>query len=374
MRKDVSLWLDAMRALAAFAVFVAHIRLFGVADPELARFVPQLGHDAVVLFFVLSGYVIAFTTDARNASLSQYLTARAARIYSVTVPAIAVTYILAWIGESRAPGVHEYAYQLERLWLYVPFQLGFLGEMWAFSEPPCTNVPWWSLGYEVWYYVLFAVFAFYRGPRRWILLGIGLLLVGPKLWLLAPTWALGAVLWRNRERFALSRTLARILLFGSFAAYVIYKVSGVEQSLIALGNAPFGGVADTPLGSAQSWLHDYVVAVLAAIHLHALGHAHLSLPTFSERPIRVAASFTFSLYLMHAPMLLFVRYVVDYDRRNGMQVLALSLAVLAAIGVIGLFTEHRKGPYRRGFGWLFARIAGWFRAAPGLRRVLVPNA
>ncbi|MGE0143428.1 MAG: acyltransferase family protein [Planctomycetota bacterium] len=373
MRNDVSLWLDALRALASFAVFVAHVKLFGVADPSLVTFVPQLGHDAVILFFVLSGFVIAFTTDARNASLPSYLSARGARIYSVALPAAVLTYVLASIGATVAPAEYDDRYQLEKLWLYIPFTLAFLGELWTLSEPPLANVPWWSLGYEVWYYVLFAIYAFYRGARRWLFLAIGLLLVGYKLWLLAPTWLIGAVLWKQKERLRMSRGLARTLLIGSVLGYAGYKFSGAEDWLVEIGNRPFGGVEATALGSARSYLHDYVVAMFAVVHLLGLSHAHLSFPRAAVRPIRFFASFTFSLYLAHAPMLIFAKSVLPYDPTNVWHVLGVVSGILLFIVAFGFVTEHRKGPYRRFFDALVASVARVVTRRPALAALLAPR-
>lgn len=374
MRKDVSLWLDGMRATASFLVFVAHLSVFGVAGPELARFVPELGHDAVVLFFVLSGFVISYTTESRHANLTDYLVARGARLWSVALPALVLTYGLAALAGHLVTGLQlERDYQLGKLWLYFPFQLGFGGELWTLSEPPCTNVPWWSLGYEAWYYLLFAAFAFYRGPRRWLLLGLGFAFVGFKLWLLAPVWALGAVLWQLGPRWPLSRGLARALLVATVLAYAGYKASGAESWLVELGNRPFGGVMHSSLGSARNWLHDWVIAVLAGLHLYALGHAHLTFPSWSVRPIRFVASFTFSLYCAHAPLLIFARHTIGYDRNAPLQVIAVALAVLTFIVVFGLLTEHKKEPYRRALEALARGLGSRLPAGGRVRRWLLPN-
>lgn len=374
MRKDVSLWLDGMRATASFLVFLTHLSVFGVAGPELSRFVPEFGHDSVVLFFVLSGFVISYTTESRRAGLSDYLVARGARLWSVALPALVLTYSLAALAGHLVPGLQlERDYQLTKLPVYFPFQLGFLGELWTLSEPPCTNVPWWSLGYEAWYYVLFAAFAFYRGARRWLLLALGFAFVGFKLWLLAPVWALGALLWRLGPRWPLSRAGARALLVGTVVAYAAYKASGVERWLVEVGNRPFGGLEHTPLGSAHHWLHDWVIAILAGLHLHALGHAHLTFPHWSERPIRFVASFTFSLYCAHAPLLIFARHAVPYDRNAPLQVAGVALAVLAIVVGFGLLTEHKKEPYRRVLDAVARGIGSRLPAGGFVRRWLGPD-
>ncbi|UUZ51422.1 hypothetical protein LP420_19440 [Massilia sp. B-10] len=79
-------------------------------------------------------------------------------------------------------------YQLLKPWIYLPLHTLFMGELWTLTETPPWLVPYWSLGFEVWYYVLFGVMVYARGLRRVLLGGLVLLIMGPKLWLLLPVW------------------------------------------------------------------------------------------------------------------------------------------------------------------------------------------
>lgn len=352
MRRDVSIYLDGLRALAAFVVFLAHIRDYEVAAPEIARWIPAVGHDAVIVFFVLSGFVIAFTTDTRHRTLGDYVATRAARLYSVAFPVLLLTYVLAAIGTHLDVPAYVDVYQLDKPQVYVPFHLLFLGEIWTMSEQPIGNVPYWSLGYEAWYYALFAALSFYRGGRRVLLGTLLFVFIGYKLWLLLPIWLAGTWLYRHRERWAMSKGLARGLMVATFAGYVGYKLTGLEETLVTLGNAPFGGYDVTPLGSAQRWLHDWVVGVFVVVHLHALGHAQLSFREMPARVIRWCASFTFTLYLLHAPLLTFATGVLPYDPTNLLHIIGFAVLVLACVVGVGMLTEHRKRPYRR----LFDRV------------------
>jgi peptidoglycan/LPS O-acetylase OafA/YrhL len=56
--------------------------------------VSNMRHFAVVLFFVLSGYVIGFTTKANNRGGKQYALARLSRLYSMVLPALVVSFII----------------------------------------------------------------------------------------------------------------------------------------------------------------------------------------------------------------------------------------------------------------------------------------
>ena len=90
-KNDTSTLLDLLRALAAQMVCVGHtwnltFAHFGGAKPTL---IPDIG---VLLFFVLSGFVIAYTLHSRTRSagysLLNYSVERFARIYSAYAPAL----------------------------------------------------------------------------------------------------------------------------------------------------------------------------------------------------------------------------------------------------------------------------------------------
>src|SRR5690349_12335860 len=77
-----SIYLDLVRALAAFFVVLDHApTLFDLP------WIPRWGHQAVIVFFVLSGYVISNVADTRETDARRFLIARLARLWSVLVPA-----------------------------------------------------------------------------------------------------------------------------------------------------------------------------------------------------------------------------------------------------------------------------------------------
>ncbi|MGI8570765.1 MAG: acyltransferase family protein [Methylocella sp.] len=97
--------LDFLRATAAFLVLSGHTRdyIFVKGDMveqpgfflKLFYFVTGFQHQAVVIFFVLSGFLIggslADSLQRRNFDLGRYLIARFARIYIVYIPALVIT-------------------------------------------------------------------------------------------------------------------------------------------------------------------------------------------------------------------------------------------------------------------------------------------
>jgi peptidoglycan/LPS O-acetylase OafA/YrhL len=83
-----SIVLDAIRAVAAQAVVIGHaisfFRVWPWAQPPQA---PYMQNIAVQVFFVLSGFLIAYTL-ARKRSFTEYFVERFARIYSAYIPAL----------------------------------------------------------------------------------------------------------------------------------------------------------------------------------------------------------------------------------------------------------------------------------------------
>lgn len=67
MTRGFSIYLDALRLSAALLVLVSHIAYSRFSNGDLGWMrALNLGSDAVILFFVLSGFVIAFTTAAKQ--------------------------------------------------------------------------------------------------------------------------------------------------------------------------------------------------------------------------------------------------------------------------------------------------------------------
>ena len=71
-----SLYLDLVRGLAALAVVVAHFGYFHIfSDTQIAA-IPDFGREAVIAFFVLSGFVIAYSAEYRYPTLTDYAVER----------------------------------------------------------------------------------------------------------------------------------------------------------------------------------------------------------------------------------------------------------------------------------------------------------
>jgi peptidoglycan/LPS O-acetylase OafA/YrhL len=348
LSESFSLYLDLTRFIAALMVVVAHYLQYNILHGGLAFFIPSMGREAVVVFFVLSGFVIAYVVENRKASVQEYIAARSGRIYSVALPILLLGWLLASALDSGTQ------YQLAKPYVYIPLHLLFLGQSWTLSEVPPMLAPFWSLCYEVWYYVLFGVVYYLKGWRRSVAVAVVLGAMGFKLWLLLPVWLSGVALYHLQGRLALGQRAARFGLAISLSLLVVYNVAGIEATLrsFTVATWPFGSL---PLASAERFLGDYVVCALVVANFLCARFAGLSGLVKYGVKIRKVASYTFTLYLSH--MLVVLTWIKIYPKegRDLIDVLGLTVAISLVTITLAQVTERRKDRFRQPVDWFLQK-------------------
>jgi peptidoglycan/LPS O-acetylase OafA/YrhL len=98
LRQEPSLYLDVVRFSAAMVVFLGH----AAGRWQLGAYL----HTAVIVFFVLSGFVIGFVASTKERTLDDYWAARIARRSSIVVPALLLTLVCDVIGLSLNRGFY----------------------------------------------------------------------------------------------------------------------------------------------------------------------------------------------------------------------------------------------------------------------------
>jgi peptidoglycan/LPS O-acetylase OafA/YrhL len=341
MTNALSLYLDALRFGAAFTVFLSH---FGRVSGGMFWQIQPYGRTAVLVFFVLSGYVIAWVSKTRERTLEEYALSRVARLYSVILPALIITAVLDHIAMAIDPSLYgpEPLPAMLRggplnVFLGYVLSLVFLGSSWTLVMPPGSDLPYGTLHYEAWYYILFAVATFLQGRRRIVALAAAALLAGPKVLLFLPLWLMGVSAWRWRA--ALPRQLGAPLVFGALAALIGFEV---------LGGQGLFQQADSPWLPWQFSPYDYIVSALVALFIVGLANTPLPMPGAAvERLIRMLAGTTFGLYLLHFPLLLFFGTVVPGPASRPLhQVLVFGLTLGVALAVSHVI-EQQKGGLKR---------------------------
>ena len=368
----LSTYLDLLRVVAALWVMLSHFRVWGLAAPELAPLLPTAGHDAVIAFFVISGFVITHSQARKESSLGTYAADRATRIYSVVVPILLGTWLFAWVGSLLAPTLFADTYDIRKPWIYAPLHLLFLGEVWSLREVPVHNQPYWSLNYEVWYYVLFAILVFYRGARRLLLILAVFALLGLQHLAMWPTWLLGLALCRVIERWRMPAAIAGAVLVASVVVYAVIEKFTIDARLTEISTALYTGLLGHQPGNARQFLADYLMALIVAINILAFRWTGWRFPPRVARAIAWAAGYSFTLYLLHGPVLTVTKQLVGIAEPGLILSLALIAAMLATTILVGELTEKRRAAFRPPLARLIDRAGRLIAARPILGRLLAP--
>lgn len=359
MNLSLSVYLDAIRIAAAMVVFVGHVsgqRLTGGLFWQFGAYMSI----AVTIFFVLSGYVIAHVVTRGEDDALKYGVNRAAPIASVCLPAIVLTIVLDGAGRLLSPAMYtmNWGYRPENTWLQIVTALTFTQRLWHLDIPIGSDLPYWSLNYEVWYYALFAAIMFGGGHWRRVGLAAGLAAIcGPEILALFPLWLAGVLAYRWRPRLRRRggwALLAATLL--AFLAYGLYDRAS-HHALAALGPAWRPEIAQ-----------DYLISALFVGHLIAFRVISDDLTGLFRRVapvVRWLASHTFSLYLFHLPIAQFLAAATPLPPQHPLTRGIVFLGTLVLVGLLAPVTEWRKEFWRRQCRGLFAALAGataWFAA------------
>ena len=342
MTKALSLYLDALRFSAALTVFLSHFPRF---SGGLFWQMEPYGRTGVLVFFVLSGFVIAWVTATRERTLEEYALSRAARLYSVMVPAFIITAALDHIAMAIDPRLYSQEIlppmmrgPLNVLLGYV-LSLFFLGQSWTLDMPPGSDLPFGTLDYEAWYYVLFGLATFLRGRRRMVALAVAGLLVGPKILLYLPVWLMGVLAWRWHA--SLPNQWGAPLVLGALAALIGLQALG-GQGLFSHPESPW-----LPYGG-DFGAYDYIVGALVALFIVGLANAPLPMPGAAvQRLIRFLAGTTFGLYLLHFPLLNFFGTVIRGPANSASHWLPVFGLTLGVAITVSHAIEQQKGPLKR---------------------------
>ncbi len=356
LEEEYSLYLDCTRFLASVLVVIAHFIQHGIFSNSLSYYIPELGREAVMIFFVLSGYVIAYTCDFKKPSLSEYAIARAARIYSVAFPVLIASFLTIYLS-SHISGI-EY-YQVSKAYLYIPFHSIFLGEIWNLSEKPPWLEPYWSLSYEVWYYIFFASIYFFSGFKRVIIGTVVFFILGHKLWLLLPVWLSGVALYKYQEKISLSVLSSRLGWVFSIISLALYKYFDLDLFLRAYGSEiwPFDFLS---LGSADRYLNDYVLTLMIVMNFICAKHANFYLLLNYKKAIRKISAYTFTLYLVHALIMSIWANFYTHDSNSFLDILLLAISISISTYGVGQLTEHRKYVFKSYFTYAYKNTLGRF--------------
>ncbi|QWX83328.1 acyltransferase [Cellulophaga sp. HaHaR_3_176] len=170
--------LDFIRGLSALIVMAGHLRIAIFKDySELINlesssilnkgfyFITGLGHQAVMVFFVLSGYFVGGSVlkSSKKFSAKNYLIARISRLWTPLFPVLILTFIIDYfIGIVSPELLQGDYYSIINSGPRGDYSIGlqtFISNIFflqtIYSPVYGSNGALWSLAYEFWYYILF---------------------------------------------------------------------------------------------------------------------------------------------------------------------------------------------------------------------------
>lgn len=354
MKKEFSIYLDLVRFIASAMVVIYHSNIRAVITEKLPF--SNHGHAAVIVFFVLSGYVISYITATRESAPVDYWSSRLSRFYSLAIPAVLLCPLLDLAGEALAPKFYIDTTTHTLAGVRVVSSLLYLNEIWSVSIMSFSNVPYWSLCYEMWYYVLFAIVAFTRGKARLLMTGATVLFLGPKIIVLAPIWILGVVLHRSQSLLRLREWQCWGLFLLSWPLYMLFQQYQLTEQGSQLLLKWIGQKWHHEAAFSKFFITDYLLALVIAanfVGFRGISHRFATPLLFAERPIRWISGFTFSLYILHQPLIQFYAAVFNGDPNGKIFYLEVIAATLGTIGFLGSVTEQKRHHLRK---WIRARL------------------
>lgn len=348
MRSATSIYLDTLRWLAAVGVFLFHSGSF--IAPWLLGVLRDQGSECVAVFFVLSGFVIRFVSSEKERDYRQYLRARAARLYSVTIVALVLTLAMDAIGTRLDPEFYnrsDWFNPSTSIWDIVTY-LTFTNEIWFRHVVVGSAQPYWSLGFEAAYYLFFAAAVYAGGWKRVAWLALWAVVVGPKIISTLPLWLIGVATYDivKSPKFNPKhpRIIGAALMLASLPLYILNKYEFWS----------YGAGSLFKPDSLQALLHSagYMTVVGVAIAGNLIGFDLIARTGFQwprgfGRTIRWLAGGSFTLYLVHEPMLALARAAYpDVTVRHG-QGSVIMIGIFAATLLLAELGERRKALFRK---------------------------
>ncbi len=345
-----SVYLDLLRVLAAATVLLSHYPLTAGQAAITDRF--NFGYDAVIVFFVLSGYVISHAVDTKEKDRVTYSVNRIARIFPVAAVAVVLSLVLMAYGSQYDPSLYPEAFQLQSPLYYLGRTLTFTNEFWGDDIRPFGNGPYWSLAFEVWCYIIYGLIMFTGGRWRAGLVLLALLVTGPKQWLMLPIWFAGVAAYKHRDSIRLASGTLWLLCLCPIALFFLVQLNNPRDWSYPLFGMHVERWWGHGLDGAANFGWGYLLALLVSAHLFAarqLSLSHRSNPYgLSAIVVRSLAAYTFSLYIYHYPLLMFwqaalVRTGDFYDPAyRGL----VYVGVLIPVFVLGQLVERQKKQFR----------------------------
>lgn len=298
---DTSAFLDLLRVLASFAVFFGHgIDFMGVGAALKPPNAPYMQNVGVLIFFILSGFLIAYTLNRglqNDESFASYLVNRFSRIYAGFIPCFAFIVVLSFtlvaFNMHPAPDEVNWVVTLENLLMLNGPPLNIFFMLNVFPNFPLAG-QLWTLPAEVHLYIFIGglYYFFTRASLVGLIIG-GLFFYFPYFYF----------------QFGSTGSNITLVWLGGFFSYFAGSYLGNRQYkkstllLIATIILYFMLNIVTPAHEYDLKIYPHLIVLFLLILLITQStKIVIKLPKLVWL-IRYVADFSFSLYLVHYPIL-----------------------------------------------------------------------
>ena len=369
---DRYVWLDLARGMAAITVCAGHLRSALLVDySELTHssyilkafyFLTSLGHQAVIIFFVLSGFFVggSILRNLENFSFKQYFAARLTRLWVVLIPALLLTAIVDETFSIYAPEIltgnlNSVVGSFPMVGAYSGSMGTFIGNL-LFLQNIYTpvfgiNGPLWSLANEFWYYVLFPLIILALGKfgnyKKVFLRLMGLVIFLAILFTLPRSFMEGFLIWlMGAGVFAATQTMLRVrrwmLLIGSLglgSLSLLYTKLDHWQLIMGISQDLMLGIGFSSICLiAATWTKPSKSIVLEILNRISLAISEVS----------------YSLYVSHFPFIALISSFAYKSEKLLPNITSIYLYLCWLIGLFGVwcifcYTFERRTVYIKDF-------------------------
>jgi len=331
--------LDASRGLAAVYVVVHHIAQFREWT-GIARIAFKFGQEAVIVFFLLSGFVIFANEYNRiESDLAGYAARRTRRIYPPLMIALALSTVVFYFNGTLAEhfdlrslgGTLLGLQDIERL------------KPGVIVAPYLDNEPLWSLSYEIAFYVLFPAVLTLWNKNKWLTHAIGLVCCAsylgfaqfPNHWLLVAAyfqiWWTGAMIadaYLNGHR-SIRAIMAPLLWLAA-------------ATLAAAGVTILGGDYQLYRYPLLQFRHFGFALFAVLVFFGPVGNIIGKLSARAARPATLLASISYGIYVFHYPLVVQANLVQTTSGLLGMALCLIAVSIMGDRQISLLIRRRRK--------------------------------
>jgi peptidoglycan/LPS O-acetylase OafA/YrhL len=324
--------------------------------PKAFYFITGFGHEAVSVFFVISGYLVGgkvwVSTKERRFLWCKYLLDRSTRLYAVLIAALLLGALLDFVGSRyvNTAGLYDLTFPGRKAVLQTPavdnlsVQVFVLNAVFLQTIAGPTfgsNAPLWSLANEWWYYVAFPaacllLWSSARLAKVYAVLTLAALAVFLpwQIVILFGVWLLGVLV--SQSRMPLCPWWLSLLIF-------LFILAAARLEIV---------------GGYNLWM--YIVGAGFALLLNSLHDLDLIFPF--QNISRTLADFSYSVYLVHFPVMMFFVSCLyaSMGKGTGLVFGATGLALFASVCAVvilvawfvSLLTEAQTPRLRAlAYGW-----------------------